>query len=335
MQLFIKKRAPEIVVQDRQWWINSKPLTMEGLRGKVVLIDIWDYTCINCIRTLPYIRSWHEKYAKDGLVIVAVHTPEFAFAKNKDNVLSAVRKFAIKYPVVMDNDYKIWNSFNNMYWPRKFLIDKEGNIRYDHAGEGNYEETEKMIQTLLQELKPGYKAPKFTTLESETSGKVCYPMTPELYLGYERGRIGNKEGYKPEQEVQYKPVSDEKLGDGNVYAEGTWLNKEQALVHQGETKEFKDDIAIRYHALSVNIVIKPENAKVHKVLVTQDGKPVKKEDAGEDLVIKGGESYLEVKDSGMYNVVKNVKYGQHTLRLFSNSDGLGFYAFTFGSCEVG
>ena len=141
--------APEL--RAVRGWINSKPFTIESQRGNVVLVDFWTYTCINCIRTLPYLRSWHEKYADKGLVILGVHTPEFEFEKIRQNVIEAVRDFGIKYAVAQDNDYGTWRAFDNKFWPAKYLIDKDGYIRYTHFGEGAYEETEQVIRDLLSE----------------------------------------------------------------------------------------------------------------------------------------------------------------------------------------
>ena len=132
-------------------YINTKPISLDDLRDKVVLVDFWTYSCINCIRTIPYLNEWYDKYSDKGLVIVGIHTPEFEFEKNAENVKSAVQKFGIKYPVLQDNDKETWNEYDNRYWPRKYLVDDEGYIRYDHIGEGAYNETEKVIQALLTE----------------------------------------------------------------------------------------------------------------------------------------------------------------------------------------
>ncbi|MEK9179194.1 MAG: redoxin family protein, partial [Patescibacteria group bacterium] len=165
-------------------WLNSKrPLTMQELRGRVVLVDFWTYTCINCIRTLPYIKEWHKKYASKGLVVIGVHTPEFEFEKKKENVQNAISQYELTYPVAQDNNYSTWNAFNNQYWPAKYLIDKNGTIRYTHFGEGNYEETERVIQELLGE--------KVTTNQESVLSvpSLLYdnaPLTPETYLGFSR-----------------------------------------------------------------------------------------------------------------------------------------------------
>lgn len=134
-----------------QQWLNSEPLTMRQLRGKVVLVDFWTYTCINCIRTLPYVKSWHEKYKDQGLVVVGVHTPEYPFERSTDNVKTAIKRFDITYPVAQDNKYATWSAYNNQYWPAVYLIDKQGKVVYQHFGEGAYAATEAKIRTLLAE----------------------------------------------------------------------------------------------------------------------------------------------------------------------------------------
>ena len=164
-------------------WINSEPLTLEGLRGDVVLIDFWTYTCINCIRTLPYLKDWHDKYADLGLTIIGVHTPEFDFEKKKENVIDAVAEYGLKYPVVQDNDFGTWRAFENRYWPAKYLIDKDGYIRYTHFGEGAYQETEEKIRELLMETSSGVEeisldvkpAPEVHTAAYSASGSRPAP----------------------------------------------------------------------------------------------------------------------------------------------------------------
>ena len=210
--------------------INTKQLNLSDLRGKVVLIDFWTYSCINCIRTIPYLVDWDQKYSDKGLVIVGIHTPEFEFEKDIHNVQAAVKKFGIKYPVLQDNDKETWNAFENRYWPRKYIVDTEGYIRYDHIGEGGYQETEKVIQNLLAEraAQQGIKGINFNqtliknspTTESVDFSKI---ITPELYLGYESARapLGSKEGFQPTEIVNYSiPNSD--LEPNLVYVEGRW-----------------------------------------------------------------------------------------------------------------
>jgi cytochrome c biogenesis protein CcdA/thiol-disulfide isomerase/thioredoxin len=162
-------------------WLNSEPLTLAGLRGKVVLVDFWTYSCVNCLRTLPFLERWHRTYAREGLVIVGVHTPEFAFEREVANVRRAAAELGVRYPVALDPDYATWNAWGNQYWPAKYLVDRRGHVRYAHFGEGRYEETERAIRTLLAE--PDLPAPVSGTVVDRTP---TGPQTPETYLGYER-----------------------------------------------------------------------------------------------------------------------------------------------------
>jgi cytochrome c biogenesis protein CcdA/thiol-disulfide isomerase/thioredoxin len=170
-------------------WLNSPPLTAEELRGKVVLVDFWTYSCINCIRTLPYVRAWAEKYKEEGLVVIGVHAPEFAFEKKIDNVKNAIEDFKIGYPVAIDNDYKIWRAFQNSYWPAQYLIDAKGQIRYHHFGEGNYRQSEQAIQDLLREAGSETTANTSVTPDTigvEASADLHNIRSGESYLGYKR-----------------------------------------------------------------------------------------------------------------------------------------------------
>ena len=219
--------APDLI---GGYWVNSEPLQIEGLRGKVVLIDFWDYTCVNCIHTLPYVTEWHRRYSPHGLVVVGVHAPEFTFAKELDGVKRAVEAFGLEYPVVMDNGYSIWQAYANRYWPAKYLVDGQGYIRFYHFGEGAYEETERTIQTLLRELQPDLELPEplKPVRETDQPGAVCYRVTPELYLGYLQGRIGNPTGYVPKQTAVY---SDPGLhAEGFFYLQGEWTADEEHVM---------------------------------------------------------------------------------------------------------
>jgi thiol-disulfide isomerase/thioredoxin len=247
---------------------DSKPLNLQDLKGNVVLVDFWTYSCINCIRTIPYLNDWFEKYTGKGLTIVGVHTPEFEFEKNFNNVKSAVDKFHIKYPVLQDNDKGTWNAYENNYWPRKYIVDTEGNIRYDHIGEGAYSETEKVIQYLLAER--GAKMGKTEITFSNTSVPAVSAgdgnsqaskrdfseiQTPEIYLGYQlaRDRLGNTENFQPDRTVSYTiphNLNNTNFKPNIVYLEGQWKNKPDNIELQSEMGR----IVLNYSAKSVNIV---------------------------------------------------------------------------------
>jgi thiol-disulfide isomerase/thioredoxin len=314
-------------------WLNSEPLTVAGLKGKVFMVDFWEYTCVNCIRTLPYLSAWHDRYAGKGLVIIGVHTPEFAFAKDLELVRRATKSFNLKYPIVNDADYKTWNSYGNRYWPAKFLFDSQGRLRYYHFGEGAYGDTEQAIQKLLREVDATVSLPPIMEpiRGEDKPGAVCYPVTPELYAGYLRGLIGNPDGFKKDEAATYQDPGDHQ--DGSLYIQGQWHSGPESLRHARATEEAADYVALRYHALEVNCVLKPESGKPARVIVTQDGKPVSTADRGADLRVgPGGETYLQVDEPKMYRIIKNAAFGTHDLKLACAEEGLGVYAFTFVSC---
>jgi thioredoxin family protein len=306
-----QEQAPELPTGVT--WLNTpRPLTMAELRGKVVLIDFWEYTCVNCIRT-----------------------PEFRFAKETANVARAAKEFGLTYPIAVDSQMAIWNAYANQYWPAKYLIDTKGIVRGHHFGEGGYGDTEAAIQALLKEADPAVALPKI--LEpirgEDQPGAVCYPMTPELYAGYLRGELGNPEGDQPGKLVTFKDPGD--YQDGAVYAHGEWFRGPEALIHKRKSKAPQDYIAVRYHAIQANTVLKPESGHPVRLYVTQDGKPVDRQDRGDDLrYAADGRSYLQVDQPRMYNVIKNRKWGTHTLKLATADAGLGLYSFTFTSCTV-
>lgn len=320
-------------------WFNTGDTL--NLKGKVVLVDFWDYTCVNCIRTLPYLKEWYGRYKDAGLVILGVHSPEFEFAKKRENVMAAIQKFEIDYPVVMDNEFKIWDRFGNQYWPAKYLFDKGGTLRYIHFGEGGYGEFETMVQKLLEEANPDAKLPAVMEpiRATDVPGAVCYLTTPETYLGYARGSIGNKEGYSHNETVSYsEPGSIDK---DKFYLVGKWDIEQQFVRYVGgdglgDSISSRGKLIINYIAAEANLVIRPDfnsNPGRHdpfRVYVYQDGKPVAKEDWSSDL--RGdsdGRTYVTVDAARMYYIIKNKNYGRHILTLQTTSDEFAAYAFTF------
>ena len=285
-------RAPEFPNELK--WFNSKPLQLKELRGKVVLIDFWTYSCVNCVRTLPRVKEWAEKYKNKGLVVVGVHTPEFEFEKDPRNVETAIRNFGIEYPVVLDADYLIWNLFSNNVWPRKFLLDAEGKIIYDHAGEGAYGETEQAIRAALLARKPDIKLPDAgAEAPPGTPGGVCLPATPETYLGSFRGRPGKT------WEVQ-----------------GAWKVYPEYVEHEERTEDYKDYLALHFEGAEVNVVA-GGGERAARIKLTLNGEPLRE---------------VEIKDHKMYNLVSGNKQLKGELRLCVKEIGVRFFAFTFGGC---
>ena len=332
-------------------WINSDPLTIEELEGKVVLVDFWTYTCINCIRTFPYLKLWHSRYADEGLVILGVHTPEFEFEKDYDNVVQATRDNGIIWPVAQDNDYVTWHNYRNRYWPAKYLIDQDGVVRYTHFGEGRYGETEKQIRLLLAEAGADLSDGKLV-LPTDQEEDMTYlntrnaQVTPELYAGYERnfstalygrGAYVVQPDYFHSQDEVVTLKAPAELVQHKIYFNGPWSIMAESSRHARETSENEDYIALKYSAKSVNAVLTAESIQSYRVLLTMNGQPLTEENKGRDVIIGGnGDSYIEVNEARLYELVDHPQYAQgQELRMSSNSSDFGLFAFTFGVYKEG
>jgi thiol-disulfide isomerase/thioredoxin len=316
-------------------WINSKPLTLQDLRGKVVLVDFWEYTCINCLRTLPYLRTWEKRYADDGLVIVGVHTNEFGFSGKPQNVAAAVKRLDITWPVVVDTNDVIWNRYHNNFWPHELLYGRDGKLVESVEGEGGYPQTEAKIQSLLKAANPSLQLPPVMQLLPQDSydkpGARCYPETAETFVGGRHGRIANAPGGLASRSPQTQYVdSGTSHPDGQIYLQGYWRGTQQAMVTAGNDGR----LTMTYHAVQVVSVMQPEQGPV-TVIVMQDGKPVPQEDAGSDIRYNAqGQSYVDVDAGRAYDLIMNKRWGTHELQLFPQRYGLGIYSFAFESCEA-
>ncbi|MGR9176181.1 cytochrome c biogenesis protein DipZ [Rhizobium leguminosarum] len=306
-------------------WLNSKPLTSEQLRGKVVLVDFWTYSCINCIRTIPYVRAWAEKYANQGLVVIGVHAPEFAFEKKVDNVKKAIGDFQIGYPVAIDNDYSIWRAFENSYWPAAYLIDAKGQIRYHHFGEGNYNRTEKAIQDLLREA--GSQTTESAPVVPDAKGVEAAPdlgniRSGETYLGYEQAaNFASPEGLQPDTPHNYSIAEPGLNGWG---LSGTWtVGRDQATLDQPG-----GGINYRFSARDLHLVLGPgAGGKPIRFQVKIDGK-APGPDHGADIDADGNGTVTATR---LYQLVR--QSGTVAARNFEISfldPGVQAYAFTFG-----
>ncbi len=324
-----KVRAPEI----GRVWFNSSPLSFRQLRGRAVLVDFWDYTCVNCIRTLPYVQAWHERYCDKGLTVIGVHTPEFTFAQYESNVERGIREFGLTYPIVVDSDREIWKAFANRYWPTKYLLDKDGYLRWGHFGEGGYAECEQVIQELLREIDPGIALPALMDplREEDHAGAVCYRPSGELYLGNRRGRIGNEGGFKEDQITDY--AFDGVPEENFFYASGRWASTAEYFeaIESGP-----HSLQLKYEAAAVNLVMASPHTAAAEVVVLLDGKPLTRTQATRDTRFRASaksaeESYIVVDSARMYFLVDDHTFGSHTLELRCSA-GVAAFAFTFTSC---
>ena len=308
-------------------WFNSQPLHAADLQGKVVIVDFWTYSCINCLRTLPYLQQWWAKYRDKGLVIVGVHSPEFDFEMDPGNVEKALQKYGVTWPVVMDNDYAIWKAYANHYWPHKYIADASGLLRYDHIGEGGYAETEAQIRELLQSAgQPldGVSAPN--TGDEDQGGAL--PITRELYAGaaYQQGGyLGNK----PSGTVGSLAL----FSDPRTYVEdefyliGTWEQGDEsvrAAPQPGPAGATR--VVLRFRAASVNAVLRSQSGAAANLRLRLDGKPVPADWRGDDLDAGG---QVKVGESRLYGLVKHSQIEEHVLELETDSPDLLVYSFTF------
>jgi cytochrome c biogenesis protein CcdA/thiol-disulfide isomerase/thioredoxin len=307
-------RAPEFTGTQR--WFNTpgnKPLTLKSLRGKVVLIDFWTYTCINCLRTLPYLEAWDARYRKDGLVIVGVHSPEFPFERDAGNVAGAIKREGIRYPVVQDNQLRTWDAWGNQYWPAEYLIDAQGQVRHAHFGEGDYDKSEMAIRSLLEEA--GHRNPGAMA----SPEGVVHPTalaTPETYLGLARA-----ERFDPQPQSGTRTYeAPRKLATSHFALSGTWSESAEAATA---------GIGAALHASIVGkdcyLVLSPPKGATGQVTVELDGKPIAPDRSGAD--VHGGR--VRVDRQRLYHLVSAPRVEHHALTLRFSS-GVSGYAFTFG-----
>lgn len=323
-------------------WINSPALTMKALRGKVVMIDFWEYTCINCIRTFPQNKEWYARYHKYGFEIIGVHDPEFQIAYDVANVQAAVKRYELPYPIVVDDHYTIWKSYSNNVWPSRFLIDAKGNVRFHLEGEGDDHNFEIVIRRLLAQANPGLTFPASYTLpgmENPGAPSCGGQPTPEMYVGPWEGRgiLENKKPYHPGQTTEYKLP--ENVEDGRAVISGKWETDPNGMIFRGNMQEPEADasrLRMKYHATQVYAVMNVSRGKAERLYILQDGKDLTNDDKGADVMIDGnGHSYIDVDSSRMYYLTANPQFGSHTLDLIPTEPGIAIDSFTFGnSCQM-
>ncbi len=303
--------APELVSPDGYINTDGKPITLASLRGKVVLLDVWTYSCINCQRTLPYLKEWYAKYKDQGLEIIGIHTPEFGFEKVQKNVEDAVARFGIKYPVILDSEYKTWNAYGNMYWPRKYLIDIDGFLVYDHVGEGEYDKTEMAIQkALLERSKRLGTDMKLGSVTTKPDGVIDFNGleigSPETYFGSARNE------FLSNGEVGVSGIQNFTLPStfalNALYLGGKWdIQKEFAKNTGG------GEIVFNYKSKNVYMVASSDQGG--DIEIWQDGKLLKT---------------IQIKENRLYTLIEGSDYSQHTLDIKIKSPGIEAFTFTFG-----
>jgi len=307
-------------------WLNSQPLTAAGLRGQVVLIDFWTYTCINWLRQLPYVRAWAEKYKDQGLVVIGVHAPEFAFERNVDNVRRAAKDMRVDYPIAIDNDYAIWSAFNNRYWPALYFVDAQGHIRHHHFGEGEYEQSEMVIQQLLAEAGidgSGHDLVSVDARGAEAPADWGSLRSPENYVGYERtANFASPGGAVLDERRVYDAPARLRLNHWALL--GDWTVKRQATV----LNEANGRIAYRFHARDLHLVMRPAaRGPSVRFCVLIDGQPPGAAH-GIDVDEQGNGTVAEQR---LYQLIRQPKpIADRQFEIEFLDSGVEAFAFTFG-----
>ena len=343
-------------------WLNTEmelQIAQLAAEGKVVLVDFWTYTCINCIRTLPYLRDWWAQYEDDGLVILGIHTPEFEFEKDYQNVADAIETHSVGWPVAQDNNMTTWRNFENRYWPAKYLYNVRGEMIYSHFGEGAYAETEERIRNALVEAGADLSDDPFNAPQDQArdpafqsarqSGRAA--VTPELYAGWHRNFLTARAGRPPyvaqqeyfdailnaEDRTEHTIATIEVMVPQDIqphamYFQGQWSVEPERIRHARMTENLEDYLALNYAAKSVNAVLTSDSGEPYRVIMTVDGAMMTPENAGEDVQWdENGVSYILVDEPRMYALVDNPQYlHESILTMRSNSDDFGLFAFTFG-----
>jgi thiol-disulfide isomerase/thioredoxin len=305
-------------------WFNSPPLTREQLKGKVVVIDFWTYSCINCLRSIPYVKAWDERYRKDGLVIIGVHAPEFAFEREPANVAQAIRDLGIRYPVAIDNNYVLWKALQNNYWPAHYFVDAQGRVRYHHFGEGDYEGSERVIRQLLAEAGHAPAGQPMTPVQgsgAQAAAAASEIGSPETYIGYARAERFVSPGDLLQDKPKTYSAAPLQLNDWSL--EGPWLDSRQSARSLGPGAK----ISFRFHARDLHLVLGSGTGKPVRFRVTLDGH-APGTDAGVDASANGMGS---VKEQRLYQLVRQKgPVRDRTFTIEFLDPGVDAFSFTFG-----
>lgn len=334
IEMFSEKKAAPSMTEERQLpislsgatqWMNSPALSFEALKGKVVLVDFWTYSCINCLRTLPYVKAWAEKYKSQGLVVIGVHTPEFAFEKDPANVSKALKDLGITYPVALDNDYEVWNTFENRYWPAHYFIDRTGKIRHHHFGEGGYAQSEEIIRELLGIKGLENQASAVSAQGVQAAAQMNEVQSPETYLGYARTKnLRIAPSLKEDRPEYYKAAGDLALNEWTL--SGKWQFNEENAQLMGPTGK----IIFRFHARDLHLVLGPtkEGVKVH-FRVRLDG-----HEPGLNHGLDINEQGVGMVDEHrLYQLIRQQNGSEiqdHLFEIEFEDSGVSAFAFTFG-----
>jgi thiol-disulfide isomerase/thioredoxin len=332
MDIIPASPAPEF--RDVSGWANTAPLSINGLKGKVILLDCWTYTCIFCLRTIPIMRRLQEKYGKYGLQVVEAHSAEYEFATKPENIMRALQTLNISEPVAFDTKNKVWEAYGNMYWPKHVLIDHNGLIRYEHAGYGGFADFEDAIVDLLADAGQKPTEPLEDKEPSDniydTYGMHFYGMAPEICVGYSRlRRFGNNQTLKPDLQ---NTVMDTSSHDVNVvYLRGKWIWQRESVQISPGGKEMDPAVIMNYNsAKKVNCIMGTSDGSLARAEIRLDGKPLHKSQLGKHARLHDGKSHVDVDWSFVYNIVSTETAEMHDIEIIPRTNNLIFYTFVFG-----
>ncbi|HEX9615399.1 MAG TPA: redoxin domain-containing protein [Bacteroidota bacterium] len=324
-------RAPAVY---GNFWFNTEPFSISDLQGRVVLVEFWDHTSVPSLRSLHYVKEWALKYQEFGLVVVGVHTPVFQFGRVRENIEAAIKELGIDYPVVADNDSLARTAFGCRTLPGIYVIDKDGFIRFSREGEGGYDQTERMIQSLLAETGnhgefPDLSVPFYST---DLPGVVNYRVTGDIHAGYLRGLLGNPEGYSPEGTLDFADQGIYLLN--RFYLKGKWMSEKEFVRFVGESTE-EGVASVRYEAAEVNAVLGPGNNKPSSLLVQQDGAWLSADHRGRSIRVgSDGSTAIQIERPGVFNLVKNKDVGEFVLTLKTGDPMLQVFLFSFVTAPI-
>jgi thiol-disulfide isomerase/thioredoxin len=305
-------------------WFNSPALSREQLKGKVVVIDFWTYSCINCLRSIPYVKAWDQRYRKDGLVVIGVHAPEFAFEREPANVARAIKDFGIRYPVALDNNYAVWGALENNYWPAHYFVDAQGRVRYHHFGEGDYDGSERVIRQLLAEAghaPAGQAMRPVVGSGTEAAAAIREIGSPETYIGFARADRFVSPGGLARDKLKTYAGAPLKLNDWSL--EGPWLDGRQSALSLAPHAK----ISFRFHARDLHLVLGSKSGRPVRFRVTLDGK-APASDAGVDAVADGSGA---VRDQRLYQLIRQRgEVRDRTFTIEFLDPGVEAFSFTFG-----
>jgi thiol-disulfide isomerase/thioredoxin len=301
-------------------WLNSEPLGRDDLRGKLVIADFWTYSCINCLRTLPHLKSWWSKYRDKEFLLIGIHAPEFEFEKERENVRRAMDENGVDWPVVLDNRFVNWHNFANHHWPAKYMADPDGKIVYEHFGEGDYEESEAKIRELLSRDPGNLPLPEPDPPEPASQ---CFSATHETYCGYVRGNLENKHGHRRDEEAEYEAPGS--LRQDSIALKGRFLARGQYV----QTAAPGSSLLLKFRATEVNLVMATADGSKARAEVLLDGNGPGDEEMGTDLDDDGT---VTVSEPRMYNLIKADREIDAMLEVTSIDGACRAYAFTFSGC---